>query len=503
MWLCKFYRIVPAYALGEGIITLTGRSLATFLTGADSAGPFAFLETDSKNGGFFGGVGTSLCYLGAAAPFFFILLLILEGAQSLLLRVSLGRVRKEPNAEELRDYGPEDEAVTEERRQAEAVRQGPPGPNGISTTIHGRDGDGVTIQHLRKVYNKEKIAVKDLSFGVKFGETFALLGTNGAGKTTTISTLTGEHTPTCGNAFINGRSIVGEMNEARQWIGYCPQFDALHEHMTVKEHLILYCRLRGLTGTEITQQVDKTISALSLEQYATTMSKSLSGGNKRKLSLGIALIGDTKCILLDEPTAGMDPVARRDLWKSLALVAKERSIILTTHHLEEVEALADRVGIMVGGKMMGLGSLQQLKSKYVGNVFELQISFAPPRGQTTNTGDDEIGDNINVENTVKAIKGDLPPASTVTVAEANGNKLTLTVEGAPLSALFGAAQRQKIALEAAYASEDENASNNTPTRRITEYALSQATLEQVFLRIGILARQEGEAPLVEQSTEIK
>ena len=492
-WLCVFYRIVPAYALGEGIITLTGRSLAKFLGGGD-AGPFALLNTDSDNGGFFGGVGTSLIYLGAAAPFFFLVLLVLEGAQSILVRISIGRVRPHANAEELRDYGPEDEAVAEERREVEVVEHLPPThPNGPPVAIHGRGGDGVTIQHLRKVYNRSKIAVKDLSFGVKSGETFALLGTNGAGKTTTISTLTGEHTPTCGDAFINGKSIVKDMHEARQWIGYCPQFDALHEHMTVREHLVLYCRLRGLTGREVTEQVEKTLTALSLEKYATTMAKSLSGGNKRKLSLGIALIGDTKCILLDEPTAGMDPVARRDLWKSLALVARERSIVLTTHHLEEVEALADRVGIMVGGKMMGLGSLQQLKSKYVGDVFELQISFAPPRGQTTNTLDEVGCETENVSATVEALKSDLPSGVSLTVAEANGNKLTLTVEGAPLSALFRAAQGRKVALESAYAAEEGGDNSAQPVRRITEYALSQATLEQVFLRIGILARQEDDA----------
>ncbi|CUF95885.1 ABC transporter, putative [Bodo saltans] len=505
-WLCKFYRVVPAYALGEGIITLTGRGLASFVTGDAEKNPFDMLDFSHENGGFFGGVGTSLVYLGAAAPAFFIILMILEGSQYIRTRVSLGRVRPSPNRDELVDYGMEDEDVLAERLEAEATREEVVN-EGTVVTRFGRLSDGMTARHLRKEYNKEKLAVKDLSFGVKTGETFALLGTNGAGKTTTISILTGEHIPTCGDALINGCSIVKDMHLARQWIGYCPQFDALHEHMTPREHLTLYCRLRGLTSTETAEQVDKTIHALSLGKYADTMAKALSGGNKRKLSLGIALIGDTKLILLDEPTAGMDPVARRDLWKSLALVAKRRSIVLTTHHLEEVEALADRVGIMVGGKMMGLGSLQHLKSKYVGDVFEVQVSFAPPRGQTTNTVQrssgitqregpgEEDGEERNAIDTIAAMQAALPPTAVLSVVERNGNKLTITVSGAPLSSVFRATEQRKRDLQRAFVAEEEVVNSGQQihatdaVRRITEYALSQATLEQVFLRIGILARQ--------------
>jgi ABC-type multidrug transport system ATPase subunit len=316
------------------------------------------------------------------------------------------------------------------------------------------------------------------------------LGTNGAGKTTTMAMLTGEQIPSCGEAYIGGISVVSEMSIARRLIGYCPQFDALHDHMSPREHLRLYCRLRGLTKQATERQIQEIIEALSLTSYQDTMAKALSGGNKRKLSLGIALIGQTQTILLDEPSAGMDPVARRDLWKSLKLASTSRSVILTTHHLEEVEALADRVAIMVAGKMRCLGTLQELKTKFAGGAFELQVSFAPPKGRTTNSedsgGEKADGEAAHVENFVAFLR-DRMPQSTFTLQEVNGNKIVVTAEGTKLSQLLDAIEAVKRKADGE--EESGGSCGSGPVSRcVTEYSLSQSTLEQVFLRIGALAR---------------
>ncbi|NWH72676.1 ABCA2 protein, partial [Piaya cayana] len=231
------------------------------------------------------------------------------------------------------------------------------------------DNDMLKIENLTKVYKSRKIgrilAVDRLCVGVRPGECFGLLGVNGAGKTTTFKMLTGDESTTGGEAFVNGHSILKELLQVQQSLGYCPQFDALFDELTAQEHLELYTRLRGIPWKDEERVVKWALKKLELTKYANKPASTYSGGNKRKLSTAIALIGYPAFIFLDEPTTGMDPKARRFLWNLILDVLKTgRSVVLTSHSMEECEALCTRLAIMVNGRLKCLGSIQHLKNRF-------------------------------------------------------------------------------------------------------------------------------------------
>ncbi|XP_069922915.1 ATP-binding cassette sub-family A member 2 isoform X2 [Oryctolagus cuniculus] len=231
------------------------------------------------------------------------------------------------------------------------------------------DNDMVKIENLTKVYKSRKIgrilAVDRLCLGVRPGECFGLLGVNGAGKTSTFKMLTGDESTTGGEAFVNGHSVLRELLQVQQSLGYCPQFDALFDELTAREHLQLYTRLRGVPWKEEARVVKWALEKLELTKYADKPAGTYSGGNKRKLSTAIALIGSPAFIFLDEPTTGMDPKARRFLWNLiLDLIKTGRSVVLTSHSMEECEALCTRLAIMVNGRLRCLGSIQHLKNRF-------------------------------------------------------------------------------------------------------------------------------------------
>ncbi|CAI8011243.1 Phospholipid-transporting ATPase ABCA1 [Geodia barretti] len=239
----------------------------------------------------------------------------------------------------------------------------------------------VVIKNLSKVYWPQlsgcsvvpsKRAVNSVCLAIPRGEFFGFVGVNGAGKTSTFGMLTGDITPSSGTAFVSGCDIRTDMKSVQQQIGYCPQFDALIERMTGRELLTMFARLRGIPESRIRDVVTSTINKLDLAKYGNRQCGKYSGGNKRKLSTAIALIGDPPILFLDEPTTGMDPGTRRYLWDVLTGVTREgRSIILTTHSMEECEALCTRLTIMVNGEFKCLGSIQHLKSKF-GSGYTLQ-----------------------------------------------------------------------------------------------------------------------------------
>uniref|UniRef100_A0A8C6JP26 ATP-binding cassette sub-family A member 2 n=1 Tax=Melopsittacus undulatus TaxID=13146 RepID=A0A8C6JP26_MELUD len=227
------------------------------------------------------------------------------------------------------------------------------------------DNDMLKIENLTKSRKIGRIlAVDRLCVGVRPGECFGLLGVNGAGKTTTFKMLTGDESTTGGEAFINGHSILKELLQVQQSLGYCPQFDALFDELTAQEHLELYTRLRGIPWKD-EERVGWALKKLELTKYADKPASTYSGGNKRKLSTAIALIGYPAFIFLDEPTTGMDPKARRFLWNLILDVIKTgRSVVLTSHSMEECEALCTRLAIMVNGRLKCLGSIQHLKNRF-------------------------------------------------------------------------------------------------------------------------------------------
>ncbi|PPD73624.1 hypothetical protein GOBAR_DD29449 [Gossypium barbadense] len=210
---------------------------------------------------------------------------------------------------------------------------------------------------------------------LKAGECFGFLGTNGAGKTTTLSMLTGEESPTEGTAFIFGKDISSNPKAARRHIGYCPQFDALLEYLTVQEHLELYARIKGVLDYRMNDVVLEKLVEFDLLKHADKPSYTLSGGNKRKLSVAIAMIGDPPIVILDEPSTGMDPIAKRFMWEVISRLSTRQgktAVILTTHSMNEAQALCTRIGIMVGGRLRCIGSPQHLKTRF-GNHLELEI----------------------------------------------------------------------------------------------------------------------------------
>nr|ALU63310.1 ATP-binding cassette transporter subfamily A member 1-like protein [Oryzias melastigma] len=243
------------------------------------------------------------------------------------------------------------------------------------------ENDMLRIRDLTKVYpRKSTPAVYRLCVGVPAAECFGLLGINGAGKTTTFKMLTGDIPVSSGEAFLNGYSIRTQMSDVHQNMGYCPQFDAINDLLTGREHLELYARLRGVPEHEVAMVAEWGIKKLGLVQYANKSAGTYSGGNKRKLSTAMALIGCPPVIFLDEPTTGMDPKARRFLWDCILSVIKEgRSVVLTSHSMEECEALCTRMAIMVNGRFKCLGSIQHLKNRFGdGYTLIVRVGGRPP-----------------------------------------------------------------------------------------------------------------------------
>ncbi|XP_017165744.1 ATP-binding cassette sub-family A member 1 isoform X4 [Poecilia reticulata] len=241
--------------------------------------------------------------------------------------------------------------------------------------------DLLKISDLTKVYpGKKTPAVDQLCVGVPAAECFGLLGINGAGKTTTFKMLTGDIPVSSGEAFLNGYSIRTEMRHVHQNMGYCPQFDAIDDLLTGREHLEFYARLRGVPEDEVAMVAEWGIQKLGLIKYANKSAGTYSGGNKRKLSTAMALIGCPPVVFLDEPTTGMDPKARRFLWDCILSVIKEgRSVILTSHSMEECEALCTRMAIMVNGRFKCLGSIQHLKNRFGdGYTVIVRVGGSPP-----------------------------------------------------------------------------------------------------------------------------
>jgi len=257
--------------------------------------------------------------------------------------------------------------------------------------------NAMTVCNLSKKFGSFD-AVRGLTFGVRDKECFGLLGVNGAGKTTTFRMLTGDEIMSSGEAFIGNESLSGNRASYLQSIGYCPQFDSIIEVLTGREMLSLFARIRGLRSSEnrINTELEKLASFVDLTQYLDRPCGQYSGGNKRKLNVALALIGRPKVMLLDEPTTGVDPAARRKMWETINAIRRSgTSIILTSHSMEECEALCDRLAIMVRGSFQCLGGPQHIKSKF-GKGFQIIIKLEPMSEAVNGIG------NINQKQATKS-----------------------------------------------------------------------------------------------------
>lgn len=371
-WLCRLF---PSYCLGNGILYVGSTDVMATLDGGSD--PLAPMSMESAGGDLFMLVFDFILYL--------IILILLEFIEvSPFMRKCLSKGTDSEEGEYKKD-----EDVEAEKQRA------------MESNPHDSQ---VNVQGLRQVYGgwfKQKVvAVENVSFNVPKGECFALLGVNGAGKTSTFRMLTGEYAPTAGNAHLSGFSVVDNLDKARENIGYCPQFDALSELLTCEEHIKLYCEIKGINKKLIPQLTDDLLTDLDILEYRNFPSGTLSGGNKRKLSVAIALIGNPTVVFLDEPSAGMDPETRKKLWKVLGNIKKRDSaVILTTHSMEEAEALCDRMAIMVAGRLRCIGTSTYLRDKF-GQGFELEIKLELPNAEEIQASSNKLqpilGDSVEI-----------------------------------------------------------------------------------------------------------
>jgi len=237
----------------------------------------------------------------------------------------------------------------------------------------------VYMKGLHKVFPPRgkapaKIAVYNSALGIPRGQTFGLLGLNAAGKTTTLSMLCGDIFPTSGEISINGSDLITERSKALSSIGSCPQFDALSPLLSGREQLWLYCRIKGIPEHQIHDVVESFVSMMDLQRIGDSNVSGYSGGNKRKVSLSIAMLGNPSVVFLDEASTGCDPQVRRFMWNVISELGKDKVIIITTHSMEECEALCQRVTIMKDGKLTCLGSIQHIKNKF-GSGYSIDVKF--------------------------------------------------------------------------------------------------------------------------------
>nr|KAF6400151.1 ATP binding cassette subfamily A member 7 [Rousettus aegyptiacus] len=369
-------------------------------------------------------VGKNLVAMAVQGPLFLLFTLLLQHRSRLLPRPTL---RLPPS------LGEEDEDVARER---ERVVRG------------ATQGDVLVLRDLTKVYTGQKTpAVDRLCLGIPPGECFGLLGVNGAGKTSTFRMVTGDMLPSGGEAILAGHSVTKEPAAAHRRMGYCPQSDAIFELLSGREHLELFARLCGVPEAKVAQTASSGLAHLGLSKYADWPAGTYSGGNKRKLATAIALVGDPAVVFLDEPTTGMDPSTRRFLWNSLLAVVREgRSVVLTSHSMEECEALCTRLAIMVNGRFRCLGSVQHLKGRFgAGHTLTLRVP------------------EVRSEPAAAFVTAAFPGAE---LREAHGGRLRFQLppgEACSLARVFG-----ELAARGA-------------EHGVEDFSVSQTTLEEVFL----------------------
>nr|XP_040027065.1 retinal-specific phospholipid-transporting ATPase ABCA4-like isoform X2 [Gasterosteus aculeatus aculeatus] len=428
-WLKKGLLVLPHFCLGRGLIDMAMSQAVTDV--------YARFGEDYKQDPFrWDSVGKYITFMAVEGFVYFILNVLIQ------YRFFLDHWLSDYKQTSVRD---EDDDVAAERQRIY---------NG------GNKTDILQIRDLSKTYvGRKRAAVDRICVGVPAGECFGLLGVNGAGKTTTFKMLTGDSDVSSGEATVAGYSIRTEILDVHQNMGYCPQFDAIDELLTGREHLYLYARLRGVPESEIPRVAEWGIQKLGLAEYASRHAGTYSGGNKRKLSTAIAMIGCPALVLLDEPTTGMDPHSRRFLWNAIMSVIQDgRAVVLTSHSMEECEALCTRLAIMVNGNFKCLGTIQHLKYKF--------------------------GDGYVVTMKIKAAKADLCPDlepvesfmessfPSCVQREKHYNTLQYEIASSSLARIFQlvVANKERLCIE--------------------DYSVSQTTLDQVF--VNFAKQQTGE-----------
>ncbi|XP_055842779.1 LOW QUALITY PROTEIN: uncharacterized protein LOC129909731 [Episyrphus balteatus] len=397
------------------------------------------------------GVLREVIYLGITTVVFFLILILKE------YRI-LGNIWYKIKEKTTKLPPPPEDGYFDEDVEQEKIRVANMSSSDIAV-------QNLVLDKVTKFYGKF-IAVNQISVGVKHSECFGLLGVNGAGKTTTFKMLTGDERISSGDGYVKGLSLKKDMNAVYQEIGYCPQFDALFDDFTGRETLKIYALLRGIPDKKIPQVSSDLGKSFGFMQHYNKQVRAYSGGNKRKLSTALAVLGSPSVIYLDEPTTGMDPAARRQLWNMVCRIRDAgKSIVLTSHSMEECEALCTRLAIMVNGEFKCIGSTQHLKNKFTkGLILKLKMR----------KGSENEAMELMEEDTQKVMSFITTEFSDAVLQERFQGILTFYI---PLSSIlwsriFGLMESNKIALN------------------IEDYSISQTTLEEIFLQFAKYQRDD-------------
>eukprot|EP00873_Tetraselmis_striata_P004626 jgi/Tetstr1/424890/TSEL_015385.t1 len=346
----------------------------------------------------------------------------------------------EVDAQQVR-VGVEGEDVAAERRRV--------------TSMPSYEGHSIVLKDLNKVYPRQggkppKTACRALTMAVERGECFGLLGPNGAGKSTSINMMVGFLTPTSGKTLIEGLDITKDMDRIYPMMGVCPQHDLLWESMTGREHLLFYGRLKNLKGRVLHRAAEEALKSVNLfsNGVADKQVAKYSGGMKRRLSVAISLIGDPLVVYLDEPSTGLDPASRRNLWEVIKQGKRGRAIVLTTHSMEEAEVLCDRLGIFVDGSLQVIGNPKELSRRY-GGYLTFTITTSAER----------------VAAAKDAVMGMCPSARS-TYCLAGTQKFEMPTGDITIAAVFNHMESIKAQIE------------------VLDWAVANASLEDVFIDIA-------------------
>ncbi|XP_057618599.1 glucosylceramide transporter ABCA12 [Chionomys nivalis] len=425
----RIFLIFPQFCFGYGLIELSQQqAVLDFLKAYGVEYPSETFEMDK--------LGAMFVALVSQGTMFFLLRLLINEWLIKKLRLFFRKFVSSPIMETV----DEDEDVQAERLRVESG---------------AAEFDLVQLHHLTKTYqliHKKIIAVNNISLGIPAGECFGLLGVNGAGKTTIFKMLTGDVIPSSGNILIRNKSgSLGHVDSHSSLVGYCPQEDALDDLVTVEEHLYFYARVHGIPEKDIKETVHKLLRRLHLMPYKDRSTSMCSYGTKRKLSTALALIGKPSILLLDEPSSGMDPKSKRHLWRIISEEVQNKcSVILTSHSMEECEALCTRLAIMVNGRFQCIGSLQHIKSRF-GRGFTVKVHLK--------------NNKVSMENLTRFMQLHFPKTYL------KDQHLSMLEYHVPVTAggvanIFDLLETNKTALN------------------ITNFLVSQTTLEEVFINFA-------------------
>jgi len=362
--------------------------------------------------------------------------------------------------------------------------------------------EAVQLLGLRKEFGSH-VAVEGLDLNMFEGEIFALLGHNGAGKTTTVSMLTGMLERSDGDALIYGNFLSNGLDDIRQLLGMCPQHDVLFDYLTIGEHIDLFARLKGATLEEMDREREAMLSAFELKHREDFFPVGLSGGMKRKACVALALTGDTRLCILDEPTTGLDPGARRRLWDTLAMLKKGRTILLTTHFMDEAEILGDRVGIMKDGKLACVGSPIALKQEFdIGYELLVRHSGVLPKMNSTDQDSTIESESFNPVFTSEEEPADL----TEEQLEELNDKISMKIKSFVLQGISGSSEiphhpvpnelrfSLPLSSRSSFGPFLTQLQDNSGELCIINFGISMAPFEEVFLKVG------NESTIVEGAT---